>query len=126
MRSENEKVAFVIGKPLKCWGSCPLYFCPPDFGQSSCMASGRIIGFGGKDLETNEKAFYGDPVPNWCPLVTLQKGICRGYDGNTYLAYFVPTNAVQCEVLEEEKPIMPELAQIGNAFEKFCRGYPHE
>jgi hypothetical protein len=101
MRSDKEVVAFILKKPLKCWGSCPLYFCPPDFGQSSCMGAGRIIGFGGADLETNEKAFYGDPAPEWCPLTTMKKGICRDESGETYLAYFSPKDAVKCEVLEE-------------------------
>lgn len=101
MRSDKEKVAFIIGKPLMCWASCPLYFCPPDFGHSSCMAAGRIIGFGGAELETNEKAFYGDPTPEWCPLVTLKKGICRDENGETYLAYFSPKEAIKCEVLDD-------------------------
>lgn len=101
MRSDKEKAAFIFDLPKKCWGSCPLYFCPPDFGQSSCMAGGRIIGFGGTELETNEKAFYGDPRPDWCPLVTLKKGICRDNEGETYLAYFSPKESVKCEVLEE-------------------------
>lgn len=101
MRSDKEKAAFIFDLPKKCWGSCPLYFCPPDFGQSSCMAGGRIIGFGGAELETNEKAFYGDPRPDWCPLVTLKKGICMDDSGETYLGYFSTKEAVKCEVLEE-------------------------
>ena len=101
MRSENEKAAFIINLPKMCWGSCPLYFCPSDFGQSSCMGAGRIIGFGGKELVTNEKKFYGDPRPEWCPLVPLKKGICRDDSGETYLAYFSPKEAVRCDVLEE-------------------------